>query len=721
MRTKRHGWYVRMAGRVLALLSFGLVSGCGGGSGGGSSAPAAPPVLKISLTPSTIAAGQSSLLTWSETGASECSASGAWTGAVATAGSQNVTQVSAGSYTYTVTCSGAGGSTAKSATLTVQVPTPVVSIAVSPSSISTDHSATLTWSASNANSCAASGGWSGPQSVTGSMTVGQPTAGSYPYTLSCSNGSQSASNSAVLTVVSPQQLTTTLKANPVSIAVGQPITLTWSSNGADSCVASGAWSGTLPASGSQSVSVASAGSNYYALQCASATGDGSAQVTVQGLVATVSLTANPTTTGVGQPTTLTWSSTQATSCTASGGWSGTLASSGSQVVKPGTVGSHSYTLTCGNPGAPAQAGVTVTASIPVVSLSVFPTSVVAGKTVTLRWNGQYADSCVASGAWSGSQLPSGYQTLSEDTQGTENFHLVCTNAAASIPADASVTVGAAPVSPPATAYRVTEGHDGILTTSNGISFPANSTPTWTVDLGAPLSYPLIAGGMVFVATANPDGSYGNRLYALNATTGATVWGPVAIAGTYFGSGLTYDNGRVFLLMFDGAIHAFNASSGAALWTTQLPGYWYEASPNAYGGIVFLVGNAGLSAVDEASGNILWTTASAASTDWDSPAISSEGAYAESGNCQAGAYDPSNGASLWQVQSQCSGSFGYTSIIKNGILFGRTGSSLTLFDAATGNQKGQIASASAPAVTSTAVLALNAGTVSSTRLSDLVQT
>jgi len=229
MRTKRHGWYVRMAGRVLALLSFGLVSGCGGGSGGGSSAPAAPPVLKISLTPSTIAAGQSSLLTWSETGASECSASGAWTGAVATAGSQSVTQVSAGSYTYTVTCSGAGGSTAKSATLTVQVPTPVVSIAVSPSSISTDHSATLTWSASNANSCAASGGWSGPQSVTGSMTVGQPTAGSYPYTLSCSNGSQSASNSAVLTVVSPQQLTTTLKANPVSIAVGQPTTLTWSS------------------------------------------------------------------------------------------------------------------------------------------------------------------------------------------------------------------------------------------------------------------------------------------------------------------------------------------------------------------------------------------------------------------------------------------------------------------------------------------------------------
>ncbi len=206
MRTKRQGCFARVAGGALALLFVGLGAGCGGGSGGGSSEPPAPPVTTISLTPSTIATGESSVLTWSSTGASQCSASGAWTGAVATSGSQKVTQVSAGSYSYTVTCSGAGGSTANSATLTVNVPTPVVSIAVSPSSISTDHNATLTWSASNASSCAASGAWSGPQTVTGSITVEQPTPGSYPYTLSCSNGSQSASNSAALTVVIPQQL-----------------------------------------------------------------------------------------------------------------------------------------------------------------------------------------------------------------------------------------------------------------------------------------------------------------------------------------------------------------------------------------------------------------------------------------------------------------------------------------------------------------------------------
>ena len=39
---------------------------------------------------------------------------------------------------------------------------------------------------------------------------------------------------------------------------------------------------------------------------------------------------------------------------------------------------------------------------------------------------------------------------------------------------------------------------------------------------------------------------------------------------------------------------------------------------------------------------------------------------------------------------------------------------SLFDTATGKQNGQIASQLAPAITSTAVIALNAGTLSSTR-------
>ncbi len=440
------------------------------------------------------------------------------------------------------------------------------------------------------------------------------------------------------------------------------------------------------------------------------------------LSATVSLSASPTSVGIGLPVTLTWSSTNANSCTASGEWSGTLPKAGSQLVTPGTAGPHTYTLSCANPGIPAQTSVIVTAVPPNVTMSAFPTTVVAGKSITLRWNGEYASTCVASGAWSGSLPTAGSKTLIARGEGQESFHLECTSSAASDAADAIVTVTAAPVAPPATAYRMNEAHDGVLITSNGIQHPGGATPTWTVNLGAPVSYPLIANGMVFVTTANPDGSYGNRLFGLSAQTGAVVWGPIAIPGIYFGAGLTYENGRVFVLMSDGAIRAFSASNGAALWTTQLPGYWYDGLPNAYGGTVFVTGNGGLSALDETSGAILWTTTSGGTTDWISPAVSSAGAYIQDGySCNAGAYDPVTGDTLWQSTSACDWPWGHTPVVKDGTFFGRTGGSLNLFDAATGSFRVQLGSDRAPSVTATAVIALNAGTLSSTLLSDRVQT
>ena len=57
----------------------------------------------------------------------------------------------------------------------------------------------------------------------------------------------------------------------------------------------------------------------------------------------------------GASTTLTWSSVKATSCAASGSWSGTLATSGSQSVMPTATGSDTYTLTCSNAGGTSPA------------------------------------------------------------------------------------------------------------------------------------------------------------------------------------------------------------------------------------------------------------------------------------------------------------------------------------------------------------------------------
>src|ERR1700688_4131430 len=62
--------------------------------------------------------------------------------------------------------------------------------------------------------------------------------------------------------------------------------------------------------------------------------------------ATVSVVVKPTTISLGQSAVVTWTSNTGTSCTASGGWSGTLAASGSQTVTPTATGTDTFTLNC---------------------------------------------------------------------------------------------------------------------------------------------------------------------------------------------------------------------------------------------------------------------------------------------------------------------------------------------------------------------------------------
>jgi hypothetical protein len=80
--------------------------------------PPAPPTM--ALSPTAVTVGGSATLSWSSVNTSACSASGSWSGALPTSGSQTVTPTSAGSYTYTLSCTGHGGSNTKSVVLTAK-------------------------------------------------------------------------------------------------------------------------------------------------------------------------------------------------------------------------------------------------------------------------------------------------------------------------------------------------------------------------------------------------------------------------------------------------------------------------------------------------------------------------------------------------------------------------------------------------------------------------
>ena len=81
-------------------------------------------------------------------------------------------------------------------------PLPTVVLSANPASIVSGTSSSLTWSATNASSCTASGGWSGTKGVSGSQGTGSLTSNT-TFTLTCTGAGGSASQSASVSVTAP--------------------------------------------------------------------------------------------------------------------------------------------------------------------------------------------------------------------------------------------------------------------------------------------------------------------------------------------------------------------------------------------------------------------------------------------------------------------------------------------------------------------------------------
>lgn len=149
-------------------------------------------------------------------------------------------------------------------------------------------------------------------------------------------------------------------ADPASVGNGGSSTLTWSFTNADSCTASDGWTGAKAVSGSEQVTNITA-TTTYTITCTNVNGNAVRAATVAVIPPpTVTLFATPPSVPPsGGDTTLTWSVTDATSCTATGGWTGVKSVAGGTEVVTVTQ-STTYNLSCSGPSGSAQASVTVT-------------------------------------------------------------------------------------------------------------------------------------------------------------------------------------------------------------------------------------------------------------------------------------------------------------------------------------------------------------------------
>ena len=226
---------------------------------------------------------------------------------------------------------------------------PTISLSASPTTVTMNGSTTINWSSKRASDCTASDDWSGNKATSGSQTIGALQTDS-TFTLSCSGAGGSINESISITVAASAPPSVNLSASPSSLPYNGSTTLSWDSANSSGCTASGDWSGNKATAGSHAIVALTANSSFN-LSCSGPGGDASdsVDIAVAAPLPTLSFSASPDTVAQNGSTTLDWSSTDVTGCTASGDWSGNKSATGSERVSVATVG-RQYTLICNGAG-----------------------------------------------------------------------------------------------------------------------------------------------------------------------------------------------------------------------------------------------------------------------------------------------------------------------------------------------------------------------------------
>ncbi|MGH8219038.1 MAG: hypothetical protein ACREUT_10810 [Steroidobacteraceae bacterium] len=266
-------------------ITFGITCGSGAQTAQAQSTTnVITPTASISASANTLAVGTELTLSWNANfgGCTLSSAPGGVVGqSLGETGQFILLKLIAGTYTYTINCVGAQAST--QVTFTGAATT----LTASASNVSVGSPVTLTWNSQGATACMPSAGtpndgWTGTLSSSGSIIVTSWTASTVTYSILCTNpqGQSQAQTQVTYTPVGATEPTiptpsVTLKTSAASQIEGSPVTLTWMSQNASACTASGGgnadgWSGALALSGTMSITESTTGSFTYDITCTGA-------------------------------------------------------------------------------------------------------------------------------------------------------------------------------------------------------------------------------------------------------------------------------------------------------------------------------------------------------------------------------------------------------------------------------------------------------------------
>jgi len=187
-------------------------------------------------------------------------------------------------------------------------------------------------------------------------------------------------------------------------------------------------------------------------------------------------------------------------------------------------------------------------------------------------------------------------------------------------------------------FRHDPGHSGY----SPMSAPNKNATLWNYTTGSYVySSPAVIDDRVFV------GSYDNKIYALNASTGAHLWNYTTGFVVY--SSPAVAEGRVFVGSRNGMIYALNASTGVHLWNHTTGGAIWS-SPVVGDGKVFIGSeDRRVYALNATTGALIWSYLTGERVN-SSPAVADGKVYVGSYDKNVYALNATNGALIWSYQT-----------------------------------------------------------------------
>lgn len=184
--------------------------------------------------------------------------------------------------------------------------------------------------------------------------------------------------------------------------------------------------------------------------------------------------------------------------------------------------------------------------------------------------------------------------------------------------------------------------------------------------------PAVANGVVYIGASFEDFDVEGTYYALDAATGATLWTVTSEEFNDLSAGVA--NGVVYVGGDRHAFYAFNAATGAVQWTAETGKV--ATAPAIADGVVYTGSEyrgltRALDAFDATTGAQLWSVPLAKNVTVSAPAAANGVVYAGATDGNVYAFDAATGAKLW---SAATGAFVSGVVVTDGMVFATSGNS-----------------------------------------------